>query len=1158
MYICVFLSWGCIIYNDTFAFSNIVLLFVMLIKKADISCVFQWSPIDTQPNMIAAGSIAGAMSDDFSSNAALCIYSFDLFDESCALNLEGSIEVHEKMTQLAWTTHPNYDMGLLGTALVDGIVNIYDPLQIVAKTLKSEPVCSIEAHGSSLKALEFNPIHRHLLATAGHDRDIRVWSLQNPLEPSLSVSPTSPKNPIAGDIQCMQWHGKLSHILACCSSSGHAHIFDLKAKRCTSTFSNAKQPGAFTCLAWNPDEATQIAVAVDSKCPEIQIWDLRRAVAPIRSFSAHKDTILSLSWGKSDSNMLLSSGADGNFFCWNPNSGELVAEFEQRSDWVSDVQWSIANPTLFATSGYDNLLSVFSMNGISESSRSMSNTTWKTAPKWLKRPCTIAHKSDGSLLAVHNEVHSCPTVSVMTMGPNEDTCLCKSEWGKVLQELSAARTIFDVKRRADTIRTSWGSLQSVTDSIDRTTFAQLVSIPLSIETGGDIKAIKDILQSKFKGSHIVQRRFDRQDANISTDLIGMTVLSGNIDDAVQVCIRNGHFDDAFMMLPFASADIQNEVYSEYAQQNSETFFIRALNGVRTDSVVEVIEMEKNASWNEVFLYALTFCDEFNFKIALETISKRLEKNISHGITDELQENVLGLLLIALLQRDCKVIFQMVVIDSLCEFDQENSTQTAQQFLKNSSYFEKCILDMSSIQLLEITSKALALCAFFDVHDMPEQFFALISKICRLFIAEGSRNAALALLSPLFGKLDLEDSYSLVKKECIIMLDQLSVSMGSIGKNIWQQPIATDNSNYPLRMPDNSTSLGNTNNVRTQSELINFGVVSQSDPMPSSKKDVLFLEKKIASICSASSADKQGQPSGSHPTSIQTRTDIVPDFDAHALFQEPLQINQLLYSSQSEQAECTPDIHKDKAPHNANSSETSFLCTFGGAATKAESNDGTQSGIQKYGSPAIEANNISSPLSKTEPKDVDPRVPPQYSSSTHSAPQSSATVQYASPSSPLYDSASCGTFGDNRPPLVQSNVDDHRMTPKDSQSNIVETCLSEKAQTLLNTSQTSSRNSMSCLSMPLLNIKPESLENEVISNFQVLLSAVSDKRKKECIGKALFTLFQELNSGGIEKGLIELLHRFTLCAQTVEGKDLIKTMGAVHWNSFRKFMNIRFL
>uniref|UniRef100_T1I2H9 WD_REPEATS_REGION domain-containing protein n=1 Tax=Rhodnius prolixus TaxID=13249 RepID=T1I2H9_RHOPR len=79
-------------------------------------------------------------------------------------------------------------------------------------------------------------------------------------------------------------------------------------------------------VAWHPEVATQLSLASEEDSnPVVQLWDLRFATAPVKSFHGHNRGVLTLAWCAQDPDFLVSSGKDNKILCWNPNSQEPVS-----------------------------------------------------------------------------------------------------------------------------------------------------------------------------------------------------------------------------------------------------------------------------------------------------------------------------------------------------------------------------------------------------------------------------------------------------------------------------------------------------------------------------------------------------------------------------------------------------------------------------------------------------------------------------------------------------------------------------------------------------------------------------------------------------------------------------------------------------------------
>lgn len=76
----------------------------------------------------------------------------------------------------------------------------------------------------------------------------------------------------------------------------------------------------------------------DDTHPVIQLWDLKKGIAPIFTFKGHSSGIWGLSWCPSDPDLILSAGKDKTL-CWNLSTGETQSQIET-SGWNFDAQWS--------------------------------------------------------------------------------------------------------------------------------------------------------------------------------------------------------------------------------------------------------------------------------------------------------------------------------------------------------------------------------------------------------------------------------------------------------------------------------------------------------------------------------------------------------------------------------------------------------------------------------------------------------------------------------------------------------------------------------------------------------------------------------------------------------------------------------------------------
>ena len=182
-------------------------------------------------------------------------------------------------------------------------------------------------------------------------------------------------------------------------------------------------------VCWHPDQATRLITASeDDESPIIMLWDLRNTRAPERILSGHQKGVLSVDWCPYDPDLLLSCGKDNRTLCWNPQTGEIVAELPSTNDWAFQTSWCPRNPDLVTTASFDGHIGVYSLQTTHESEPakpkfsetataddifgalgqdddaepSANVMSLTQPPKWLKRPVSATFGFSGLLASTSN------------------------------------------------------------------------------------------------------------------------------------------------------------------------------------------------------------------------------------------------------------------------------------------------------------------------------------------------------------------------------------------------------------------------------------------------------------------------------------------------------------------------------------------------------------------------------------------------------------------------------------------------------------------------------------------------------------------------------------------------------------------------------------
>lgn len=270
-------------------------------------------------------------------------------------------------------------------------------------------------HTGAIKSLQFNPLKPQILATAGTKGELYVYDvndISNPFRLGTAAARSD-------DLECVSWNRKVPHILATGGTGGFVTVWDLKTKKASLSLNNNRQPvGA---IEWDPNNPTKLLTATpDDTNPVIVLWNLRNSNAPEMVLKGHEKGILSLSWCQQDSNLLLSCGKDHRTLCWNPQTGDLLGEFPEVTNWTFQTRFNPHNPNLSATASFEGKISIQTLqstNGSAAQGAAQGTTddddfftkaqtqpqgasfSLQKAPKWLERPVGASFGFGGKLIS---------------------------------------------------------------------------------------------------------------------------------------------------------------------------------------------------------------------------------------------------------------------------------------------------------------------------------------------------------------------------------------------------------------------------------------------------------------------------------------------------------------------------------------------------------------------------------------------------------------------------------------------------------------------------------------------------------------------------------------------------------------------------------------
>ncbi|KAI9869403.1 MAG: protein transport protein S31 [Trichoglossum hirsutum] len=398
------------------------------LREIPRTATFAWSPGSGLP-LVATGTIAGAVDADFSNETQLELWDLQLGNPDQALELtpfasigtdsryiSPAVVKAAQFHDIAWgRITGDHRRGIIAGALENGSLDLWNADALL--TGESDAFMSrTKKHSGAIKSLQFNPFKSELLATAGAKGELFISDLNNVSNPFRLGNPA-----LRAGFESVDWNKRIPHILVTGGNDGLVTVWDVKAKKESLSFNTAGGK-AVSAVVWDPENATKLITATPDDTV-IQVWDLRNAHAPERTLKAHNQGVLSLSWCRQDSDLLLSCGKDNRTICWNPQTGKDYGEFSVVTNWTFQTRWNPHNPNLLATASFDGKISVQSIQSVKLSTSQTASSQDQTIneedffakaqfeprgagfslpkpPKWLERPVGASFGFGGKVVSL--------------------------------------------------------------------------------------------------------------------------------------------------------------------------------------------------------------------------------------------------------------------------------------------------------------------------------------------------------------------------------------------------------------------------------------------------------------------------------------------------------------------------------------------------------------------------------------------------------------------------------------------------------------------------------------------------------------------------------------------------------------------------------------
>uniref|UniRef100_A0A8C4V1R2 Protein transport protein Sec31A n=1 Tax=Falco tinnunculus TaxID=100819 RepID=A0A8C4V1R2_FALTI len=655
----------------------------MKLKEIDRTAMQAWSPAQQHPIYLATGTSAQQLDATFSTSASLEIFELDLSDPSLDMKSCATFSSSHRYHKLIWGPHSMNSgervSGVLIAGGENGNVILYDPAKVIAGDAEVV-IAQKDKHTGPVRALDVNMFQTNLVASGANESEIYIWDLNNfatPMTPGVKTQPLE-------DISCIAWNRQVQHILASASPSGRTTVWDLRKNEPIIKVSDHNNRMHCSGLAWHPDVATQMVLASeDDRLPVIQMWDLRFASSPLRVLENHTRGILAIAWSMADSELLLSCGKDAKILCSNPNTGEVLYELPTNTQWCFDIQWCPRNPAVLSAASFDGRISIYSIMGgstdglrqkqVDQLSSSFGNLDpfgtgqslpplqlpqqtapqsivlpLKKPPKWIRRPVGASFSFGGKLVTFENaksqqqpgieqqqqQRHHVYVSQVVT----EEEFLARSNQ---LQEAVQSEGFVSYCQRkidmaqADFEKNVWAFLKVNFEEDSRVKYLELLGyrkddVRKKVNMPGSCapaESDESALNEGDEGQATEEQSLGQVSvallSNYVDGLITQTLLTGNFESAVDLCLHDNRMADAIILAIAGGQELLSRTQEKYfAKMQSK--ITRLITAVVTKNWKEIVQSCDLQNWREALAAVLTYARPDEFAALCDLLGNRLE------------------------------------------------------------------------------------------------------------------------------------------------------------------------------------------------------------------------------------------------------------------------------------------------------------------------------------------------------------------------------------------------------------------------------------------------------------------------------------------------------------------------------------------------------
>lgn len=462
-------------------------------------------------------------------------------------------------------------------------------------------------------------------------------------------------------------------------------VWDVRAKKENLTLNNFGRK-AVSAVAWDPNVATRLITAVpNDQDPLILMWDLRNSSAPERTLRGHELGVLSLSWCGQDSDILLSCGKDNRTIAWNPHTAQSYGEFPVVTNWTFQTRFNPHNPNLFATASFDGKIAVQTLQNTNKGAEdkttagqvadaedffAQTQTQPQTlsfslpkAPKWMERPAGVSFGFGGKLVRLSTDpVSRKSKISIETFTVDSSVASASEKFEQALKGGDLASICESKISEASTEeeKADWQVIETLNAGKSRKKLREYLGFSDDVDEltkktsemgidGGEKTEVNGEKDDDFfnksaddddflvslaatKGTK-TNAPFNIFTGEESEGDKGITraLMLGKFEEALDICLKEGHMSDAFMIAICGGQKCIDKAQTAYLKKKAQgPNYLRLLASIVGKNLWDVVHNANLSNWKDVMATLCTYADENEFSDLCEALGDRLQDSMSEG------------------------------------------------------------------------------------------------------------------------------------------------------------------------------------------------------------------------------------------------------------------------------------------------------------------------------------------------------------------------------------------------------------------------------------------------------------------------------------------------------------------------------------------------